>query len=317
MAASSPATSAGFSEPPASVLTSLSLRDVVLIERLDLALGAGLTVLTGETGAGKSILLDGLGLALGGRAEAGLVRHGAEQAVATACFTPPANHPVAGLLVEHGLDAADELVLRRVLNRDGRSRALVNDQPVGVALLRRIGAMLVEVEGQHDQQGLADAATHRAVLDAFAGHPDALTTTAATWTLWRDSESALAAARSEIAAAARDEEWLLHQVDELQQLDPQPGEEETLADTRQTLQHGERRAHRGCRRAGRTRPARPPLLRPRLRVARRRPCARSPRAPPHRCTQPRPVRPGRAGSRRAGPCRSRNPAPHHGRSGRR
>jgi DNA repair protein RecN (Recombination protein N) len=224
------------------LLTSLSLRDVVLIERLDVSLGAGLTVLTGETGAGKSILLDGLGLALGGRAEAGLVRAGAEQAVATACFAPPRDHPVGGVLAEHGLDAADELVLRRVVGKDGRSRALINDQPVGVALLRRVGGMLVEVQGQHDQQGLADAGTHRGVLDGFGVPGEALRAVAETWAGWRAAESALHTARTAIAAAQRDQEWLVHQVAELDELAPEPGEEAALSAARQALQQGERRA---------------------------------------------------------------------------
>jgi DNA repair protein RecN (Recombination protein N) len=224
------------------LLTSLSLRDVVLIERLDLSLGAGLTVLTGETGAGKSILLDGLGLALGGRAEAGLVRAGAEQAVATACFAPPRDHPVGLVLAEHGLDAADELVLRRLVGKDGRSRALINDQPVGVALLRRIGGMLVEVQGQHDQQGLADAGTHRGVLDGFGVPGAALNAVGTAWVGWRAAESALETARAAIAAAQRDQEWLTHQVAELDELAPEEGEEAALAAARHDLQQGERRA---------------------------------------------------------------------------
>ena len=125
------------------MLTALSIRDVVLIERLDLSFGAGLTVLTGETGAGKSILLDSLGLALGARAEQGLVRLGAEQAVVAAVFAPPPEHPAYAVLAEQGIEAEDEIVLRRVLARDGRSRAFVNDAPVGAALLRRVGTLLV------------------------------------------------------------------------------------------------------------------------------------------------------------------------------
>src|SRR3954467_2871704 len=137
------------------MLTALSIRDVVLIERLDLSFGPGLTVLTGETGAGKSILLDSLGLALGARAETGLVRTGAEQAGVTACFSLPPGHAVRALLAEqglaeHGLEDGDEIVLRRVVGRDGRSRGFVNDQPVGVGLLRRVGELLVEVQGQHE-----------------------------------------------------------------------------------------------------------------------------------------------------------------------
>src|SRR5277367_2611316 len=133
------------------MLTALSIRDVVLIDRLDLSFGAGLTVLTGETGAGKSILLDSLGLALGARADAGLVRAGAAQASVTACFAPPVGHPATALLADQGLEADDDLVLRRVLTKDGRTRAFINDQPVGVALLRRAASLLVEVQGQHEQ----------------------------------------------------------------------------------------------------------------------------------------------------------------------
>ena len=224
------------------MLSALSIRDVVLIERLDLSFDVGLTVLTGETGAGKSILLDSLGLALGARADAGLVRAGAEQASVTACFAPPPGHPVAALLTEQGLVAEDEVVLRRVLTKDGRSRAFINDQPVGVALLRRAGALLVEVQGQHEQIGLADAASHAALLDAF-GVPRALRDkTAAAWRGWRDALTALETAHAAIAAAQRDEEWLRHAVAELAALAPRESEEERLAQERQRLQQGERRA---------------------------------------------------------------------------
>jgi DNA repair protein RecN (Recombination protein N) len=224
------------------MLTALSIRDVVLIERLDLGFGPGLTVLTGETGAGKSILLDSLGLALGARAEAGLVRTGAEQASVTACFAPPPGHPVAGLLTELGLAAEDDIVLRRVVGRDGRSRGFINDQPVGVGLLRRAGALLVEVQGQHEQMGLADPASHGALLDAF-GVPQALRRAVAdAWRTWRGAMASLAAAREAIEAAERDEEWLRHAVDELARLAPREDEEAWLAGERQRLQQGERRA---------------------------------------------------------------------------
>jgi DNA repair protein RecN (Recombination protein N) len=224
------------------MLTALSIRDVVLIERLDLSFGVGLTVLTGETGAGKSILLDSLGLALGARADAGLVRSGTEQASVTACFTPSAGHPVLALLAEQGLAAEDDIVLRRVVTKDGRSRAFVNDQPVGVALLRRAGALLVEVQGQHEQMGLADPGSHAGFLDQF-GVPAALReAVTAAWRSWRDTMSKLTAARSTIEAAARDEEWLRHAVDELARLAPREGEEDELASERQRLQQGERRA---------------------------------------------------------------------------
>ncbi|HEY5301226.1 MAG TPA: DNA repair protein RecN [Acetobacteraceae bacterium] len=223
------------------MLTALSIRDVVLIDRLDLSFGAGLTVLTGETGAGKSILLDSLGLALGARADPALVRVGAEQAVVTACFTLPPKAALT-LLAEQGLDADDDLILRRVLGRDGRSRAFVGDQPVGVALLRRLGALLIEVQGQHEQMGLADPATHSALLDAFGVPIDLRQQVGAAWRGWREADAALAAAREAIAAAARDEDWLRHAVDELAKLAPQPDEEDRLAGERQALQSGERRA---------------------------------------------------------------------------
>ncbi len=246
MAASCTAISAGFSKPaPAretAVLTGLTLRDVVLIERLDLGFGPGLTVLTGETGAGKSILLDGLGLALGSRADASLVRAGAEQAVASASFVPPRGHPVMSLLAEHGLDADDALVLRRVVAADGKSRAFINDQPVGVAMLRRVGACLVEVQGQHDQQGLADAGTHRDVLDAFGVAPSARQAAADAFAAWQAAATRLAEAEAEIEAARADQEWLVHQVEELDRLAPEPEEETRLAEARQAMQAAERQA---------------------------------------------------------------------------
>ena len=224
------------------MLTALSIRDVVLIERLDLSFGPGLTVLTGETGAGKSILLDSLGLALGARADAGLVRAGAEQASVTACFAPPSGHPIGALLNEQGLEAEDDIVLRRVLGRDGRSRAFINDQPVGVALLRRAASLLAEVQGQHEQIGLAEAASHAVLLDAFGVSRPLRDSTSSTWRSWRDAIGSLQAAREAIAAAQRDEEWLRHAVGELADLAPQLGEEEALARERQRLQQGERRA---------------------------------------------------------------------------
>ena len=224
------------------MLTALSIRDVVLIERLDLGFSPGLTVLTGETGAGKSILLDSLGLALGVRADSGLVRAGADQASVTASFSPPSGHPVAALLAEQGLAAEDEVVLRRVIGRDGRSRGFINDQPVGVALLRRAGSLLVEVQGQHEQMGLADPATHGTLLDAFGVASGLRQAVALAWREWRGALAALEAAREAIAAAERDEEWLRFAVDELAKLAPLPDEEVQLAAERQRLQQGERRA---------------------------------------------------------------------------
>ncbi len=223
------------------MLTAISIRDVVLIERLDLAFGRGLTVLTGETGAGKSILLDSLGLALGARAESGLVRAGQTQASVSASFSVPASHPAREMLTEQGLEAEDEIVLRRVVSADGRSRAFVNDQPAGQQLLKRIGALLVEIQGQHQQVGLADPATHAALLDAAGGLDRLRGEVGATHAAWRTAERALAAAREEIAAAQRDEEFLRHAVAELEGLAPVEGEEDALAAERQGLQQGERR----------------------------------------------------------------------------
>ncbi|MCW8086932.1 DNA repair protein RecN [Sabulicella glaciei] len=223
------------------MLASLSIRDVVLIERLDLQFGPGLSVLTGETGAGKSILLDSLGLALGMRAEAGLVRAGQSQASVAAVFLPPAAHPAHAILAEQGMEAEEALVLRRVVQADGRSRAFVNDQPVGVGLLRRIAATLVEVQGQHDQVGLADPSTHGALLDAFGGLEAQRGVVAAAHRAWKSAEAALREAEEAVAAALRDEEWLRHAVEELSTLAPEEGEEEALSQERTALQQGERR----------------------------------------------------------------------------
>ena len=151
------------------MLARLAIRDVVLIDQLDLALDGGFSALTGETGAGKSILLDALGLVLGARGDARLVRHGAEQAVVTAAFELADDHPVRALLRERGLDSDGQIIIRRALGADGRGRAFVNDQPATVALLRDIGDRLVEIQGQAEQHGLADPATHRPSLDAFGG----------------------------------------------------------------------------------------------------------------------------------------------------
>lgn len=224
------------------MLASLAIRDVVLIERLDLAFGPGLTTLTGETGAGKSILLDSLGLALGGRAESGMVRAGQGQAAVAAAFAPPAGHPAFEILREQGIEPEEDLVLRRVVQADGRSRAFVNDQPVGVALLRRLGATLVEVQGQHDQVGLADPASHGGLLDAFGALDPRRAAVAEAWGAWRSATRRLAEAREAIAAAQREEEWLRHAVAELHDLAPEDGEEGRLAAERQRLQQGERRA---------------------------------------------------------------------------
>ncbi|HEX8442872.1 MAG TPA: DNA repair protein RecN [Allosphingosinicella sp.] len=224
------------------MLTALSIRDVVLIETLDLEFGPGLGVLTGETGAGKSILLDALGLALGARADSGLVREGQAQAVVSVSFDLPAVHPALALLRENGLDSepGEPLVIRRIVKADGGSRALVNDQSASVALLRELGASLVEIHGQHDDRGLLNPRGHRALLDAYGRIDSAPAATA--WRRLRESSSELLAARIDQEAAERDREWLEHAVAELTALAPEPGEEEALAQLRASMQTGERLA---------------------------------------------------------------------------
>jgi DNA repair protein RecN (Recombination protein N) len=224
------------------MLSTLSIRDVVLIDRMDLSFDNGLTVLTGETGAGKSILLDSLGLALGDRADSGLVRAGQEQAIVTAFFTPSLSHPAFTLLADQGLEADEEIVIRRLVSRDGRSRAFVNDQPVSAGLLRRLAALLVEVQGQHDQIGLADPAAHCPLLDSFGVAPALSGAVATAWARWRDRLASLEAARKAMAEAQRDEEWLRHAVGELADLRPEPGEEELLAQARHAMQKAARQA---------------------------------------------------------------------------
>jgi DNA repair protein RecN (Recombination protein N) len=222
------------------MITSLAIRDIVLIERLDLAFESGLCVLTGETGAGKSILLDALGLALGGRADRDLVRPGAAQASISAVFAPAPAYPVHELLAEQEIASEDSLVLRRVLGADGRSRAFVNDQPVSTALLRRIGALLIEVHGQHDQQGLFDPAIQRGLLDAYGGLEATAATLRGLHGEWRERERARAAIATELERAAVEEEYLRHVLAELEDLAPRPDEEETLAVLRARLMDSEK-----------------------------------------------------------------------------
>ncbi|RJF86563.1 DNA repair protein RecN [Oleomonas cavernae] len=224
------------------MLLRLAIRDVVLIERLDLDFAAGLTVLTGETGAGKSILLDSLGLALGARADSGLVRTGADQAVVTAEFALPPAHAVAALLDDQGWQSGDTLVLRRIVTKDGRSRAFVDDQPASVGLLAQIGALLIEAHGQHDDRGLLNPAGHRSLLDAFAGHDALLDAARTAHTAFGASAAALAQAEAVLTNARRDEEYLRHVVAELRVLAPQAGEEQRLAAERHTMHEGERAA---------------------------------------------------------------------------
>jgi DNA repair protein RecN (Recombination protein N) len=218
------------------MLTALAIRDVVLIEALDLEFGPGLGTLTGETGAGKSILLDALGLALGTRADSGLVRSGAAQATVSAGFELPPDHPAFALLAENGFarEPGEPLVIRRTVKADGGSRAFINDQPASATTLRELGGLLVEIHGQHDDRGLINPRGHRALLDSF-GQLD-VAGVAAAHRAWRAAEDALETARSDLENAARDREWLDHAVDELTRFGPEPGEEATLAAERFDMQ---------------------------------------------------------------------------------
>ena len=218
------------------MLSALSIRDVVLIDRMDLSFGPGLCVLTGETGAGKSILLDSLGLALGARADAGLIRPGARQATVTAQFDLAAEHPAFALLAEQGIDAdGREILLRRSLSADGRSRAFVNDQAVSVGFLRRLGEGLAEIEGQFAQQGLLEPDNHRRLLDEFGKTAPARAATETAYDLWRAAESELAKRTRELAESRKQEQALRAMHDELEQLDPVAGEESALASRRKLL----------------------------------------------------------------------------------
>jgi DNA repair protein RecN (Recombination protein N) len=222
------------------MLVSLAIHNVVLIDRLTLEGSSGLSALTGETGAGKSILLDALGLALGARAEAGLVRHGEDQASVTACFDLPANHPALKLLKEKDLETADTLILRRTVGKDGRSKAFINDAPVSVQLLKEIGAELVEIHGQFETQGLLNPETHGLVLDSYAGITGEAAGIRAAWNGWRAAREKLEQAMADISAVKLQEEYLKYTVAELEKLDPQPGEETSLAEKRSFLMNGEK-----------------------------------------------------------------------------
>ena len=223
------------------MLANLSIRDIVLIDRLDIDFGAGLAALTGETGAGKSILLDAFALALGARGDAALVREGAEQGQVIAAFDLAKDHPARRVLAENDLrPATEELIVRRVQFADGRTRAFINDQPVSVQVLRALGTALVEIHGQHDDRAFVDAATHRALLDAYGGLEDKAAEVAALWTERRRREAAVADHRAAVERAAREAEWLRHAVDELGRLKPETGEETALAERRTVMMQAEK-----------------------------------------------------------------------------
>ncbi len=222
------------------MLSQLSIRDIVLIERLDIEFKSGLSVLTGETGAGKSILLDSLSLALGARGDASLVRHGAEQGQVTAVFDVPGDHPARAFLRENGLDDDGDIILRRLQTGDGRTRVFINDQAASVALLRDLGRRLVEIHGQHDDRALIDTDLHRTLLDAFGGHEAEANLARERYKAWREAETALSRHRARVEAAEREGDYLRSSVEELTKLDPQPGEEEELAERRATMMKSEK-----------------------------------------------------------------------------
>jgi DNA repair protein RecN (Recombination protein N) len=222
------------------MLAALSIRDIVLIDKLDLEFGPGLFVLTGETGAGKSILLDALSLALGSRGDVSLVRRGAGQGQVTASFELDPSHPVLVLLAENGIEAQGAVILRRVQGADGRSRAFLNDISVSAQLLRQVGRALVEIHGQHDERALIDPSGHRDLVDAFGGLSAEAARIGDAYAAWQGAEEAQARHASAIAASRANADYLGHALEELRLLDPKPGEEEALASRRQMMMHAEK-----------------------------------------------------------------------------
>jgi DNA repair protein RecN (Recombination protein N) len=222
------------------MLVQLAIRDIVLIDRLELDFGAGLTVLTGETGAGKSILLDAFSLALGGRGDGGLVRSGQPQGQVVAVFDPPADHPSRQAAAEQELAVDGDLILRRVQMADGRSRAFINDQPVSIQALRAIGRELVEIHGQHDDRALVDPAFHRVLIDAYGGLERLAAKTRSAHADMRRNEKALAEERLAVEAARKEADFLRHAHEELSKLNARSGEEERLATERATMMQAEK-----------------------------------------------------------------------------
>ncbi len=222
------------------MLTSLDVRDLVVIDRLELAFGPGFTVLTGETGAGKSIVLDALGLALGARGDRTLVRAGAERAQVVAGFAVPGDHPVRALLADQGIEAGDEILIRRQLGADGRSRAWIDDVPVSGGLLREAGSLLVEVHGQHASRALLEPGFHRELLDRFGGLGALADEVRARFRAWREAESVFTRLRDRLEEARRERDLLQAMVDELAELAVRPGEEEELAARRRRAMNREK-----------------------------------------------------------------------------
>jgi DNA repair protein RecN (Recombination protein N) len=222
------------------MLNALSVRNIVLIDQLDLALDSGMTVLTGETGAGKSILLDAMTLALGGRGDASLVRQGQDSGQVVAVLELAADHPARALLRDNAVPDDEDVILRRVQFADGRTRAFINDQPVSASLLQKVGSQIVEIHGQHDDRALVDVATHRASLDAFGELGAHAAAVRDCWAALVEAQQAVAEQRAHVAAALAAEDYARHTVEELGKLKPVAGEEDELAERRQQLQQAEK-----------------------------------------------------------------------------
>src|SRR5918993_5135315 len=222
------------------MLAKLAIRDIVLIDRIELDFEKGLSVLTGETGAGKSILLDAFALALGARGDGGLVRHGEPQGQVAAVFDLGRDHAARRIAEAAEIDTEGDLILRRVQFADGRTRAFVNDQPVSVQVLKAIGGALVEIHGQHDDRALVDAVTHRAILDAFGGLQAEARTVAGAAQRVREARAAFAEHRARVEAARKEVDFLRHAVEELTALQPQAGEEVGLAERRIVMMQSEK-----------------------------------------------------------------------------
>jgi DNA repair protein RecN (Recombination protein N) len=222
------------------MLAALAISDIVLIEKLEIDFARGLTVLTGETGAGKSILLDALALALGGRGDAGLVRHGADRGQVTAVFDLPTAHRAWAILRDNDIEAGGELIIRRMQSADGRTKAFVNDQPVSASLLKSLGEVLVEIHGQHDDRALVDEREHRRLLDAFGGLDGEAAAVASLWDVRRKAARERDQMVARLDAARREADYLRASVDELDKLKPQPGEETDLSVRRHTMMQAEK-----------------------------------------------------------------------------
>lgn len=228
-------------EKDGNVLDFLSVRDVVLIDKLDLEFGDGLNVLTGETGAGKSVLLDSLSLALGGRGEASLVRRGADRLSVCASFSLPENHKVFEALQERGIDSdGQNVVLRRIVNKDGKSKAFINDTPVGVGVLKAIGDGILEIHGQFANFALLNPAAHLGVLDAFGGLQGKARETADAYNAYKSAQNALLEAQNSLRRAQEEEDFVRHAANELERFGAYAGEEEELAEKRTMMMNAEK-----------------------------------------------------------------------------